>query len=289
MPGPLFLSAFLLLSISLSACSNLSKPNELLYYTLEVGEQNYPIEYGVYTPPNWKPDESLPLILFLHGGSDSHTTFEKYKVHEYFDQQIKAGLIPRFILVTPNGRNGFWENWYDGTHNYRDWVLDEILPNVQKDFNTLPCPEHCHLAGISMGGFGVLRFAFFAKERFSSVSAMSAPILNEEENKQAKNSILIRFLFPLGRIFGPDFSENYSHQKIEKVWIEDKELQNIRLQLMVGDNDREQIIKANHRFHSLLVENNIPHDYSIYKGGHKWEYWIPNFDKVVNFLVPSNP
>ena len=275
---------FCFVALLLSACSSF-KPEKLSYATMAVNNPNTTMDYGVYTPPGWTPDESLPLVLFLHGGGGNHTSFEKFKANEYFDSQITAGKIPRVILLSPNGKNGFWENWYDGTHNYRDWVLKDVMPKVQNDYNTLACPEHCHLAGISMGGFGVLRFAFFAKERFSSVSAISAPILNEEENKQAKKSILIRLLFPLGKIFGPDFSENYANQKIEKVWINDKELQKIRLQLLVGDNDREQIIKANDRFHSLLAKNNIPHDYVIYEGGHKWQYWVPNLDKVINFLV----
>ncbi|MFT6388881.1 MAG: enterochelin esterase-like enzyme [Cellvibrionaceae bacterium] len=281
---------FCFIVFAISACSSFT-PEKLYYDAIEVSKPKSTIEYGVYTPPGWTPKESLPLILFLHGGGDNHTSFEKFKAHEYFDSQIAAGNIPRVILLTPNGKNGFWENWYDGTHNYRDWVLNEVMPKVQEDYNILSCPEHCHLAGISMGGFGALRFAFFAKERFSSVSAISAPILNEEENKQAKKSILIRLLFPLGRIFGPNFSESYADQKIEKVWVNDKELQKMRLQLIVGDDDREQIIKANKRFHDLLAKNNIPHDFVIYEGGHKWKYWIPNFGNAINFLVkePKSP
>lgn len=258
---------------------------DLNYHTIDVSKPNKILEYGVYTPPDWTADEPLPLVLFLHGSGDSHTSLEKFKAHKYLDREITAGNIPRFILVTPNGKNGFWENWYDGSHNYRDWLLNELMPEVQQQYNTLACPEHCHLAGISMGGFGVLRFAFFSEEQFSSVSAISAPILSKEENKQAKKSILIRLLFPLGRIFGPNFSESYAGQEVEKVWTNDKDLQKMRLQLIVGNNDRKQIIKANKRFHNLLTKNNIEHDYIIYEGGHKWKYWIPNLNRVINFLI----
>ncbi|MGH1440117.1 MAG: alpha/beta hydrolase [Cellvibrionaceae bacterium] len=279
-----FILGLYLTLLLVSACSSF-QPERLDYSKIDVSKPSSTLEYGVYTPPGWTKDESLPLVLFLHGGGDNHTSFEKFKADEYFDREINAGNIPRVILLTPNGKNGFWENWHDGTHNYRDWVLNEVMPKVQQDYNTLACPEHCHLAGISMGGFGALRFAYFANDRFSSISAMSAPILSEEENKKAKKSILIRLLFPLARIFGPDFSESYKKEKIEKVWLENKDLQKMRLQLVVGDNDREQIMKANHRFHALMAENNVDHNYIVYKGGHKWKYWIPNLDKVINFLV----
>ncbi len=277
---PILVLNFLLM---LSACTSF-KPERLDYQTIRVAN-NITMEYGVYTPPGWTEKESLPLVLFLHGGGGNHTSFEKFKTHQYFDEQITSGKMPRIILLTPNGKNGFWENWYDGSHNYRDWVLKDVMPRVQKQYNTLHCPEHCHLAGISMGGFGALRFAYFANNTFSSVSAISAPILNTEENEQAKKSILIRLLFPLGKIFGPNFSESYADEKIEDVWVHDNELENIRLQLIVGDDDTKQIIKANKRFHNVLTENNRQHDYIIYSGGHKWKYWIPNFTEVVNFLV----
>lgn len=271
----------------LAGCSTF-KAQELDYKTVSVIGAKKNMHYGVYTPPNWQKSESLPLVIFLHGARDSHTSFEKFKAHEYFDRQINGGNMPRVVVLTPNGDNGFWENWYDGTHYYRDWVLNDVMPVVQRDYNTLACPQHCHLVGISMGGFGVLRFAYFAKERFSSVSAISAPILSAEESSQAKSSLLIRLLFPLKRIFGPNLSESYKSQSIEKVWLSDKRLQNIRLQLIVGDKDRKQIVKANQRFHKLLVDNNIEHEYTIYSGGHKWQYWIPNFNKVINFLVNNH-
>jgi len=70
----------------LDACSTF-KPQELKYASVPV-TANKVMDYGVYTPPNWTPKESLPLVLFLHGSGDSHVSFEKYGAHQYFDEQI---------------------------------------------------------------------------------------------------------------------------------------------------------------------------------------------------------
>lgn len=276
--------ATLPLILSLMACSTF-KPVALDYQQIDLHKPEKTMDFGVYTPPGWSSEEKLPLILFLHGGGDSHTSFEKFGAHQYFDEQIRLNKMPRVIVVTPNGDRGFWENWYDGSHRYRDWILQDLLPQVQKQYNTLACPEHCHLAGISMGGFGALRFAFFAEDRFSSVSAISAPILSEAESDQAKSSLFIRLFFPLKRIFGPNLSENYAETSIERVWLRDEATQKVRLQLIWGDQDTELILKGNERFQRLLEDNDISHDYHVYKGGHKWKFWIPQFNRVVNFLV----
>lgn len=280
--------AIVFIALILGACQNFM-PTKLDYGSLKVNKPLNELDYAVYTPPNWQRDESLPVLLFLHGARDQHTSFEKFKANEYLDRQINEGKLPRLIIVTPNGKNGFWENWYDGSHNYRDWIVDELLPKVKIDYNTLACPEHCHIAGISMGGFGALRMASLKQGIFSSVSAISAPIFNEEDSKKARQSLLTRLFFPLNKIFGPESSEASSEQNIETLWIKDKNLHKTRLQLVAGSDDREQIINSNNRFHRLLAIHNIPHDYFIYEGGHKWKYWVPNLDKIILFSLDSTP
>ncbi len=278
----------LLLTVSclaLLSCASISSQKNLDYKKLTPTNTDKTIHYSVYTPPGWQASEQLPLLVFLHGAGSTHRSFERFGANKYFDEQITKGLMPRVVLVSPKGGFGFWENWADGSHNYRDWVINDILPKVQKDYNTLNCPTHCHVMGLSMGGFGALRFGYLSDNTFSSVSAISAPIIGKEEKSQTNNSFLLKLLFPLDRIFGKDFSKNYVNNSIEKAWINNRALDDIRLQIIVGDDDFKQMIKNNQRFHEGLTANNRDHDYIIYNGKHKWKSWIPNFAQAVNFLV----
>lgn len=260
-------------------------PTDLHYDSVQTDDMRFPVEYSVYTPPGWTENESLPVILFLHGGGDSHTSFEKHGGNDYFDEQIIAGEMPRVILVSPNGRFGLWENWHDGSRLYRDWVLDSILPIVQTQFNTLSCPDHCHLMGISMGGFGALRFAYFAGDTFSSVSAISAPIIEREGDEKPRIPLLIRLFLPIERIFGTDFKENFARENPYNSWINEPSLKDMRLQLIWGSQDRDGIRLSNKRLSAHLTKNNRSHDAFEYQGNHKWVAWKPNFNRVVNFLV----
>jgi len=274
----------LFLLITLSACTTFT-PEDLNYSEVLPKNKKSPIGYGVYTPPNWKADERLPLIVFLHGGGGSQFSFERYGTPEYLDNEISEGRLPRFILVTPNGDNGFWENWADGSKHYRDWVLEYIVPKVQEQYQTLACPEHCHLAGISMGGFGVLRFAYFARDQFSSVSAISAPIFNKEQADKRKQSLLIRLLFPFKRIFGDTYTEEFIRSNPYNAWVENEEQRKVRLQIIWGDSDYRGIVDSNQKFHQHLLNKNVAHDHFIYQGGHKWKYWVPNLGRVFSFLL----
>lgn len=267
----------------LNGCST-HKPESLSYEKIQPINKKTPLEYAVYTPPNWQRGERLPVVLFLHGGGGSHQSFERFRADEYLDNEINAGRLPRFILVSPNGDNGFWMNWADGTYHYQDWVLKGVFPKVQTDYQTLSCPENCYLAGISMGGFGVLRFSDAAQKTFSAVSAISAPIFSREQASKQKPSWFIRLLFPFDRIFSVDNSE-LSQSDPYKVWSKGKATSAPRLQLIVGDADREGIVNDNKQLHEYLLSNQVEHDYYVYSGGHKWKYWVPNLGRVFGFLL----
>ena len=91
----------------LNGCTTF-KPEALSYHQLRLSNKETPLNYAVYTPPNWQPGERLPIVLFLHGGGGSYESFERYQADEYLNIEINAGRLPRFILMTPNGNNGFW-------------------------------------------------------------------------------------------------------------------------------------------------------------------------------------
>lgn len=271
--------------LTLGACVTF-QGKELDYSSVQTGTKNISMAYGVYTPPHWTPDEQLPIVLYLHGGNNNHMSFEKVGAHKIFDRDMSSGSIPRAILVTPDGDNfSLWENWADGSYNYRDWVMQSVLPKVQHDYNTLSCPEHCHLLGISMGGYGAMRFALFEKAMFSSVSVLSAFIISNEKSERAKGSFFLKLLFPIKRIFGKDYKARFHKENFYNTWPNDPELRKLRLQLIWGNNDRPKTKRANESFHQTLLEAGVEHDHFIYSGKHKWASWLPQLNKAMNFLL----
>lgn len=272
-------------ALILAGCSTF-KPTALTYSELEIESKATPMDYAVYTPPGWQASERLPLMVFLHGGGGSHQSFERYGGHLELDRLVNEGKVARAIIVFPDGGNGFWENWADGSRHYRDWVLDHIMPTVQQDYQTLGCPTHCHIAGISMGGFGALRIANFRPNTFSSVSAISAPIFTKREERP---SWLLRLLIPFKRIFGDVASAKIKDTNPYYTWADKRLDQKMRLQLVWGDQDHKGIIEANENFKRRLGDNNIEVQSLVYAGGHKWKYWVPLLDQVLLFsLGPVN-
>jgi enterochelin esterase-like enzyme len=276
--------ALMLLLLCLAACAT-NKSRVLDYASVATDEPYGEMHYGVYLPPQWQAGERLPLVLFLHGGGGSQFSFEKHNLNTHLDGLISTAKVPRAIFVMPNGDNGFWEDWQDGSHSYRQWILERVLPAVQTKYNTLSCPENCHMVGISMGGFGVLRFAYHAREKFSSVSCISAPIYSDEQANSQAQSWLVKLLFPMERIFGPSPEQVYRASNPYNAWVDDPQLKQMRLQLVWGTRDNKSIIAANQAFATRLTDNGVPFDKVVYEGGHKWRYWVPLFERVMNFAL----
>ena len=243
--------------------------------------------YEVWAPADFVPDEErLPLLVFLHGGGDNENAFDKAKVGQHLDEQLAAGLIPRVIVVVPNGEFGFWENWYDGSKNYRDWVIDEVIPAVQAEYKTLPCPQHCHVGGVSMGGHGTLRFAWFHPDIFNSASVLSAPIFDAKAIKDFSRRWYVKLFIPVDNIWGPSKdTQRIDSEDVYQQWTRQEDLKGMRLFVGVAKKDRKEIIELNRKFHNHLETHDIEHVYLEFEGQHKWKSWTPIIDKVIRFAL----
>ena len=256
------------------------------------------MEYAVFLPPGFSTEEQLPLVAFLHGGGDDPACFDDYGVGQALDAALHAGTIPRAVIVVPQGDFGFWENWRDGSRLYRDWVVKDLLPEIQAEFQTQPCPEGCHVMGISMGGHGAVRFALGASESFSTVTVISAPIFDSEAMQGIADSFWLNLLLPVDRIWGDgtDPSEIAS-QDVYLVWAEPGGLQGLDLILAWGTRDSDDIRDANRSLHAKLRDAHIPHTAIEFEGGHDWDGWQPLLERALALQLdpagrgstPSNP
>lgn len=231
------------------------------------------MDYGVYLPPDFSPDEALPLVVFLHGGGDDHRSFGEADLGRKLDRALAQRRVPRAVIVVPNGELGFWVNWYDGSQRWADWVLDDLVPHAQATYGTRSCPEGCHLMGVSMGGFGTINMAMNNPGAFATITPISAPIMNTEEMIEFSERGFVARMVPVERVFGPLEPERVRRSDPYVQWTRPVHLEGTDLMLVWGDADRKGIRRQGARFHQHLLDHDIPHDLLVYPGGHQWASW----------------
>jgi enterochelin esterase-like enzyme len=228
--------------------------------------------YAVYTPRDFREDEKLPLVLFLHGAGDGPKSLDEASIGALLDQPG----VPRVVMVVPQGDHGFWENWHNGKRHYRDWVMKELFPAVQTKYHTLPCPKGCHIMGNSMGGYGALMYSLYEPGVFTSVTALSAPVYTSEKVKQVYNgSLLVGLVLPIEEIWGPYDANAVAQRDLFRRWQTPEDLHGARLFLAWGDKEDPDVIADNQHLHEHLERQGIPHEFLVFHGEHAWKDWAP--------------
>ena len=250
------------------------------------------VHYCVLLPPGYdtvepkRPAQRFPVLYFLHGlGANEQTLFNTggLSVIDEFREQHKVG---NFIMVTPEARASFYVNSADGKVLYSDFFLQEFIPYIETKYRIDREREARAISGISMGGYGALRFAFLHPELFSAVSAESAALMTEspeELNAAARAGTPKSKL--LGSVFGTPL--NVKHwKKNDPIVLAQKDqaqLRRLAIYFNCGDHDDFQFDVGAKKLDQELQAENIKHEFHLYPGRHDAEYFFSHLSEVLEF------
>jgi putative tributyrin esterase len=150
-------------------------------------------QIGVSGPPRRAGD--FPVLYLLHGLSDDSSAWLRFTSIERYAAEL--GLA----VVMPQVGRSFYA---DEVHGGRYWTfLSEELPAVVGTFfNVSERREDTFVAGLSMGGYGAVKWALHQPERFAAAASLSGGLDLAHLSTVPWRADLFRRVFD-GRI-GPD-------------------------------------------------------------------------------------
>ncbi|MGC1452913.1 MAG: alpha/beta hydrolase family protein [Candidatus Sulfotelmatobacter sp.] len=250
------------------------------------------VHYCVYLPAGYDagaaqhPPQRYPVLYFLHGlGDNEQTLFNGggWTLLEDLRNQYKMG---DFLIVVPEGRRSFYINSADGSVRYNDFFLQEFLPQIESKYRIRPGRAGRAISGISMGGYGALRFAFAHPELFSAVSAQSAALITE--SPQALDSVS-QTGAPLAGVLGAVFGKpiNVPHWNDNSPFVLAKRnttaLRGLAIYFNCGREDNYGFEKGAAALHDELQKALVKHEYHAYQGDHSLTYFLSHFAEVMEF------
>src|SRR5579872_3258015 len=130
-----------------------------------------PVGYCALLPPSYdaQPNRKFPALYLLHGLGQDHTFLVISGGWNIVEDEQEQKHIGEFVVLTPQADSTFYINSKSGRVRYEDFFIRDFIPHMESYFHLAPSRAGRAIGGISMGGYGALRFAFKYPQMFVSV------------------------------------------------------------------------------------------------------------------------
>lgn len=238
---------------------------------------NRRFEFWVYKPSKILSKQKLPVLYLMHGTwSVSSDWIQKGDVPQIAEKMINDGQIPPFCIVfLPDGGFGdstAYSNWADGSGQYEDCLMEDIIPFVEQKLSVIGTKEARGIAGLSMGAFGAYRFALKNVGIFGAVAGHSGIY--------DASKVFLGIPEAKGRIFASDSEMEQSSPMILVQKLKRHELPAMRIDCGSEDFLFDESKKFSDRLRSL----GLAFEYDELPGGHDWNYWKGNIHRTLQFM-----
>jgi enterochelin esterase-like enzyme len=234
--------------------------------------------YDVYLPSQYQTSQqNYPVLYLLHGNNGSRHDWVKLgKIQATADALIASGEIPPAIIVMPDAG----VTWFvDRREKMETALIRDLIPDVENNFRALRSRDGRLIGGLSMGGYGSLRFALKYPELFAAAALLSPAIYDPAP---PKNSGARR----VGTFGARDFDEQvWRSLNYPALW--EKYLARktpVPMYINSGDDDEFMIEAEATKLYSLLRANQQPAELRIVNGAHTWAVWESTIGDAMKYI-----
>lgn len=216
-----------------------------------------------------------PTLYLLHGLSDDHTIWLRRTSIERYVAPL--GLA----VVMPQVHRSFYA---DEVHGGQYWTfLSEELPTLARQFFRLSDRRDDNfVAGLSMGGYGAMKWALREPHRFAAAASLSGAL--DLANLQATGNIAgDPGLMP--RVFGDSpvtGTDNDLFALLDRAGTDGSSADLPPLYVCCGTDD--ELIAHADKFEKACIRNQVPVTAEYGPGQHEWGYWDAEIRKILAWL-----
>ena len=228
------------------------------------------LPYDVVLPPRYGLISSrrtrYPVIYLLHGWQNHHDSWlNRTALVDYASEH-------QMIIISPEGNNSWYIDRANGTDKYESYILQELIPDVDRRFRTVPNRSSRAIAGYSMGGYGAVNFGLKHPEVFGFVASLSGAL--DAPSRIDDSSIMDAF----GELNSVERKTNDVFRLAEE-FRSDRISQLPYFYLDCGRDD--PWLSSNQRFAEILFRRKIPVEFRQLPGKHDWPYWDKQVREVL--------
>ncbi len=224
------------------------------------------VSYFVLLPEAYaqQPEQHFPVLYWLHGAGGGSRGLPQ--LCSWFQQAMDEGKIPPMLVVFPNGLSlSLWVDSADGSLPVETILMQELLPDVDHRFRTIPSREGRILEGFSMGGYGAARLALRYPQSFAAVSILSGGPLQKDFSTGPRSNPKQREIV-LNRVFDGDPAKFVAESPWTLVAAMDAPRKLPKLRLVIGAQD--EMLQNVLLFHDHMLRHGLEHQFQILPKAH---------------------
>jgi enterochelin esterase family protein len=236
-------------------------------HTYKSASANDERAYFVYTPPGYNAAtrKKYPVLYLLHGYSDDATAWWSVgQANVILDNLIAQGKAKPMVVVMPLGYGTMeivhrgWSRvsqpdiWNRNARQFRATLLDEVLPQVEKNYRVATDRKSRAIAGLSMGGAESLTVGLNNLDKFAWIGAFSS------------GGVQTNYAETFPKL------DSSANNQLHVLWIS------------CGKDDG--LFKPNRRLVEWLDSKGIKNSWNEVPGVHSWRVWRRNLANFVPLL-----
>jgi S-formylglutathione hydrolase FrmB len=246
----------------------------------------HPVPYCVILPSGYDADKAsnYPVLYFLHGlGGNEQLLLNSGGLNMIQDLR-DSKRIGEFLIVAPDAGRSFYVNSRDGKVHYEDFFIREFLPYIESHYRVHAERKSRGVTGVSMGGYGALRFALRYPDLFVAVSAHSPALIETLPNIKVSHDQAAAVAEVLGKAFGSPVDAAFWQRESPFTIVKDgPRPAGLQIYFDCGTDDEFGFYKGNAQFDQLLTTRGSPHEFHLYPGGHDWDYFAEHLPASFEF------
>jgi S-formylglutathione hydrolase FrmB len=275
-------------------------------YRLKTPALSAPTIVRVLLPDGYseRPKRRYPVLYLLHGCCDFDVDgAQAWTVHGEAEQATAGkGLI---VVMPAGGRGGMYSNWLSagaqGRPQWETYHVRQLIPWVDRRFRTRAGRGGRVIAGLSMGGFGAMKYGATYPDKFVAAAAFSGIVDSNVDNGAYHAAIPSFDGGNAGSVWGPRATDEIRWRS-QNPWDLAANLRPLQLTIRTGNGQPgpldapgrpfdaiEAAVQRNSvSLHERLVALGIAHTWDDYgPGTHTWPYWTRDLEQTLPDLLAT--
>lgn len=239
--------------------------------------------YNVYLPTGYDANAKLryPVMYLLHGNAGERNDWPvKGSLLRTVDTLVANGDMPPAIIVMPDAGT----TWYvDLKEKMETAFFSDLVPHVEKNYRALTTRDGRVVGGLSMGGYGALRYALKYPEKFQAAALLSPAIYNPEPPGDSSARFVKVFAAPgTDGAYSADVWKAYNYPSLWESFLQKKTP--VPMYINSGDDDEFMIESEATQLYAQLRKNKQPAELRIVNGKHEWPVWESTVGDALKYV-----